>query len=123
MLLQTSSGCQVEQRTPQFGPWAAKPSVDSDDIDRDLHRRNHSSVLEPMKGAPVLWPAHSRSVVLGNPVSMVGDHPMQDVDSARPAMVVVNRAEDPPGLEGHHSHAELAPFHALHLGPEINCGQ
>jgi hypothetical protein len=29
-----------------------------DDIDRDLHRLNRSSVLEPVGGVPILGPAH-----------------------------------------------------------------
>jgi hypothetical protein len=37
--------------------------------------------------------------------------------------VVVNRAEDSSRLDRHHSHPKLAPFHALDLGAEINCGQ
>jgi hypothetical protein len=34
-----------------------------DYIDRDLHRRNRSSVLKPVCGVPILGPAYSRPVV------------------------------------------------------------
>jgi hypothetical protein len=34
--------------------------------------------------------------------------------------MVVNRAEDAPGLDGHHAHAKLAPCHALDLGTQVN---
>src|SRR5512139_3625681 len=65
-----------------------------DDVDRDLHGRNRSSVLEPVDGVPVLGPAHSRAIVRRDTVSMVRDRPLQDVDGAWPVFVVVNRAED-----------------------------
>ena len=51
-----------------------------DDIDRDLHRRNSPPVLEPVDGVPVLGPAHTRPVVCGDPISMVGDRSLQHVD-------------------------------------------
>ena len=63
-------------------------------IDRDLHRRNRSSVLKPVRGVPVLGPAHSRPIVRSDPISMVSDRSLQDVDGTRSVFMVVNRAED-----------------------------
>jgi hypothetical protein len=51
---------------------------------------------------------------------MVSDRSLQDVDRAGPAYVVVNRAEDAAGLDGHHSSSKLASFHALDLGGKVN---
>ena len=51
---------------------------------------------------------------------MIGDRPLQHVDDPRSAQVVVHRAEDASRLDGHHAHAELAAFHALDLGAEID---
>src|SRR5919112_5140797 len=91
-----------------------------DYIDRDLHRRNRPPVLKPVCGVPILGPAHSRPVVRSDSIPMVGDRPLQYVDDARSAFMVVNRAEDASGLDGHHTHPELAPRHALDLGAEVN---
>jgi hypothetical protein len=44
-----------------------------DYVDRDLHRRNRSSVLKPVCGVPILGPAHSRSIVRSDFISMVSD--------------------------------------------------
>ena len=65
-----------------------------DDVDRDLHRRNRAPVLKPVCRVPVLGPAHSRTILRGGPVSMVRDRSLQDVDDARSALVVVDRAKD-----------------------------
>src|SRR5574342_870514 len=91
-----------------------------DYIDRYLHGRNRSFVLKPVRGVPVLGPAHSRPVVGSDSVSMVGDRSLQDVDDAWSVLVVVNRAEDASGLDGHHAHSKLAPCHALDLGAEVD---
>jgi hypothetical protein len=53
-----------------------------DDIDRDLHRRNRSSVLKPVCGVPILGPAHSRPIVRSDSSSMVTIR----IRSWRPAM-------------------------------------
>ena len=92
-----------------------------DDIDRDLHRRDRSSVLKPVGGAPILGPAHSRPMVRSDAVSMVGDRSFQDVDDAWSVLMVVDRAEDASGLDGHHTHSKLAPCHALDLRAKVNC--
>jgi hypothetical protein len=34
--------------------------------------------------------------------------------------MVVNRPEDAAGLDGHHTHSELAPGHALDLRAKVN---
>src|SRR5512139_2877830 len=91
-----------------------------DYVDRDLHCRNRSSVLEPVCGVPVLGPAHSRPIVRGDAIPMVGDRPLQDVDGAWSAFMVVNRAEDAPRLDGHDTHSKLAPRHALDLRAKVN---
>ena len=86
-----------------------------DYVDRDLHRRNRSSVLKPVCGVPILGPADSRPVIRGNSISVVSDRSLQDVDGAWPAFMVVHRAEDASRLEGHDTHSKLAPCHALDL--------
>src|SRR6185312_15164290 len=91
-----------------------------DDVDRDLHRRNRSSVLEPVGGVPILGPTHPRPVVRGDSVSMVRDRSLEDVDDAWSVLMVVNRAEDASGLDGHHAHAKLAPCHALDLRAKVD---
>src|SRR5512141_2238682 len=91
-----------------------------DYIDRDLHRRNRSSVLKPVCGVPVLGPAHSRSIVRSDSISIVSDRSLQYVDAAWSAFMVVNRAEDASRLEGHHTHSKLAPCHALDLRAKVD---
>src|SRR5512142_1124219 len=89
-------------------------------IDRDLHRRNRSSVLKPVCGVPILGPAHSRPIVRSDSISMVGDRSLQYVDDAWPVFMVVDGAEDACRLDGHHTHSKLAPCHALDLRAEVN---
>src|SRR5512138_623786 len=91
-----------------------------DDIDRNLHCRNRSSVLKPMCGVPILGPAHSRPIVRSDSITMVGDRSLQYVDGAWSVSMVVNRAEDASRVDGHHTHSKLAPCHALDLGAEVN---
>src|SRR5947209_18305865 len=91
-----------------------------DYIERDLHRRNRSSVLEPVCGAPILGPAHSRPIVRSDSISVVGDRSLQYVDGAWSAFMVVNRAEDASGLDGHHTHSKLAPCHPLDLRAKVD---
>ena len=74
-----------------------------DDVDRDLHRRNRSSVLKPVCGVPVLGPAYSRPIVRRDSISMVGDRSLQYVNGAWSVFMVVNRAEDASRLDGHHT--------------------
>jgi hypothetical protein len=50
---------------------------------------------------------------------MVSDRSLQYVNDAWSALMVVNRAEDGSGLEGHHSHSKLAPCHALDLRAKV----
>src|SRR6476619_6044686 len=89
-------------------------------IDRDLHRRNRSSVLEPVGGVPILGPAHSRPIVRSDSISMVSDRSLQDIDGAWSVFIVVNRAEDASRLDGHHTHSKLAACHALDLRAKVN---
>jgi hypothetical protein len=91
-----------------------------DYIDRDLHRRNRSSVLKPVCGVPILGPAHSRPIVRSDSISMVGDRSLQYEDDAWSVFMVVNRAEDASRLDGHHTHSKLAPCHALDLRAKVN---
>ena len=91
-----------------------------DYIDRDLHRRNRSSVLKPVCGVPILGPAHSRPIVRSDSISMVSDRSLQYVDDAWSVFMVVHRAEDASGLDGHHTHSKLAPCHALDLRAKVN---
>src|SRR5579862_525646 len=91
-----------------------------DYVDRDLYRRDRSSVFKPVCGVPILGPAHSRPVVRCDSISMVGDRSLQDVDDAWSAFMVVNRAEDSSRLDRHHSHSKLAPCHALELRAKVN---
>src|SRR4029450_1143319 len=91
-----------------------------DDIDRDLHRRNRSSVLKPVCGVPILGPAHSRPIVRRDSISMVSDRSLQDVDDAWSVVMVVHRAEHASRLDGHHPHSKLAPCHALDLRAKVN---
>src|SRR5512146_2051819 len=94
-----------------------------DYIDRDFHCRNRSSVLEPVRGVPILRPAHSRAIVRSDSVSMVSDRSLQYVDGARSVLMVVKRADDAARLDGHHAHSKLAPCHALDLRAKVNRGQ
>src|SRR5512137_2073334 len=91
-----------------------------DYIDRDLRRRNRSSVLKPVCGVPILGPAHSRSIVRSDSMSMVSDRSLQYIDGAWSVFMVVNRAEDTPRLDGHHTHSKLASCHALDLRAKVN---
>src|SRR5215211_7632588 len=92
-----------------------------DDIDRDLHRWNRSSILKPLCGVPILGPAHSQPIIVrSDSISMVSDRSLQDVDDAWSVFVVVNRAEDASRLDGHHPHSKLAPGHALDLRAKVN---
>lgn len=94
-------------------------SLLSDDVDRDLHRRRHSSVFKPVCGVSVLGPADSRPIVRSHPISMIGDRSLQDVDHARPVYMVVNRAEDASGFDAHQTHSKLAPCHALDFRAKV----
>src|SRR5829696_1090434 len=91
-----------------------------DYIDRDLHRRNRSSVLKPVGGVPILGPAHSRPVVRNDSISVVSDRSLQDVDDPWSVFMVMHRAEDASRLHGHHTHSKLAPGHALDLRAKVN---
>jgi hypothetical protein len=91
-----------------------------DDVDRDLHRRNRSSVLKPVCGVPILGPAHPRPIIRSGSISMVCDRSAQYVDDAGSVLMVVNRAEDASRLDGHHTHSKLAPRHALDLRAKVN---
>jgi hypothetical protein len=91
-----------------------------DYIDRDLHRRNRSLVLKPVCGVPILGPAHSRPIVGGDSISMVSDRSLQYEDGAWSVFMVVNRAEDASGLDGHHTHSKLTSCHTLDLRTKIN---
>ena len=51
---------------------------------------------------------------------MVSDRTLQYVDDAWFVFMVVNRAEDASGLDGHYSHAKLAPHHATNLRAKVN---
>jgi hypothetical protein len=51
---------------------------------------------------------------------MVSDGSLQDVDDAWSVFMVVYRAEDASRLEGHQTHAKLAPCHALDLRAKVN---
>jgi hypothetical protein len=68
-----------------------------DYVDRDLDRRDRSSVLEPVCGVPILGPAHSRPIIRGDSISMVSDRSLQHVDDAWSAFMVVNGPKTPPG--------------------------
>src|SRR5664280_1318752 len=89
-------------------------------IDRDLQRRNRSSVLKPVCGVPILGPAHSRPIVRCDSISMVSDRSLQYVNGAWSVYMVVNRADDPSRLDGHHTHSKLAPCHTLNLRAKVN---
>ena len=92
----------------------------ADYIDRDLYRRNRSSVLKPVCGVPILGPTHSRPIVRSDSSSMVSDRSLQYVDDAWSVVMVVHRAEDATRLDGHHTHSKLAPRHALDLRAKVN---
>jgi len=91
-----------------------------DYIDRDFHRRNRTSVLKPVCGVPILRPAHSRPIVRGDSISMVGDRSLQYVDSAWPVFMVVNGAEDASRLDCDQTHSKLTPCHAFDLRAKVN---
>jgi hypothetical protein len=61
---------------------AERALLGPDDVDRDLHRPNRSSVLKPVFGVSILGPTHSRPVVRGSAVSVVSDRSLQYVDDA-----------------------------------------
>ncbi len=91
-----------------------------DYIDRNLYRRDSSSVLKPVSGVPVLGPAHSRPIVRSDSISMVSDRSLQYVDGAWPVFMVMNRAEDASWFDSHHTHPKLAPCHALNFRAKVN---
>jgi len=82
-----------------------------------------ASVLEPVRGVPVLGPAHSRPIVRSHSISMVSDRSLQYVDDAWSASVVVNRTEDASRLDGDHSHSTLAPAIPSISGPRSTRSQ
>ena len=90
-----------------------------DQVNRDLHRRDRSPVLQPVQGIPVLRPAHSRTIIGGNSIAMVRDRPLQDVDNTRSVLVVMQRTKNAAGFDGHHAHAILPACHALDLGSQL----
>src|SRR5512140_1701185 len=90
-----------------------------DYIDRDLHRRNRSSVLKPMRGVPILGPAHSRPIVRSDSISMVSYRSLQYIDGAWSVFMVVNWAEDSSRLDSYYTHSKLAPLHTLDLGAKV----
>ncbi len=94
-----------------------------DDIDRDLHCRNRSSVLKPVSSFLILRPAHSRSIVRSDSIPVVSNRALQDVHDARPALMVVHGAERRPRREGEPLHSKLAACHAVHLGAEVDRGK
>ena len=91
-------------------PWTAPLLDKPDDIDRDLHRRNRSSVLKPVGGVPILGPAHSRPIVRSDSISVVSDRSLQYVDDAWSVFMVVNRAEDGSRLEGEYTQSRFTPW-------------
>src|SRR5512136_1399241 len=91
-----------------------------DYIDRDLHCRNRSSVLNPVCGVPILGLAHSRPIVRSDSISLVSDRSLKYLDGAWSVFMVVNRAEDASRLHGHDTHPKLAPCHALDLRAKVN---
>src|SRR5258708_27996949 len=91
-----------------------------DYIDRNLHRRNRSSVLKPVCGVPILGPAHSRPIVGSASISMISDRSLQYVDGAWSVFMVVNRATDASRLERHPTRSKLPPCHALDLRAKVN---
>lgn len=92
----------------------------ADYIDRYLHRCSCSSVLQPVRGVPVLGPADSRPIVCSDAIPMVGNGSFQDVNDAWPVLVVVNRAEDAARRNVHHSHSKLAPSHSLDFRAKVH---
>src|SRR4051794_19125983 len=111
---------QLSTAGPSYTYISGLSSFFADDIDRDLNRRARSPVLEPVRGVPVLGPAHSRPIVRGDPVAMVSDRSLQYVDDAWSVFVIVNRTEDASGLDGHHTHTKLPPCHAFDLRAKVN---
>ena len=91
-----------------------------DDIDRDLYRRKRSSILKPVYGVPIFGPAHSRTIFCSDSISVVSDYSLQDEDDAGSVFMVVKRAEDASGFDGHHSHPKLAACHAFDLRTKVN---
>ena len=51
---------------------------------------------------------------------MVRDRPLQDVDHARPTLVIVERSEDATGFDGHHPHPQFESPHALDFRAEVD---
>ena len=90
------------------------------DIHGDLHGRERSAVLQPVHRVPILGPAHAGTVFRSDPVAMVRDRSLQDVDDAWSVDMIVDRAEDSTRFHGHQAHAKLAPCHALDLGSKVD---
>jgi hypothetical protein len=51
---------------------------------------------------------------------MVSDRSLQDVDDAWSVLVVMDRAEDGPGLEGEHTHSKLPPRDTFDLRAKVD---
>jgi len=95
-------------------------SILPDNVDRNFDRRYRSSVLEPVSGVSILGPAHSRSIVCRNAISMVSDRSLQYVDDPGSVFMVVSRAEDRSRLERHHTHSKVAACHPFDLRAKID---
>src|SRR6476661_10228706 len=104
-------------------PGPGSGSLLADDVDRDLHRGDPAPVLQPVGGGSVLRPARAGPVLGGCPVAVVGDGAFEDEDGAGPPPVVVHRAEDAAGLDGHLPHAQLVPVEAVDLPTEVDRGE
>ncbi len=70
------------------------------DIDGNFNGWDGSFVLEPMMGVSIFWPAHSRAIVGGIPVSMISDRTLKNEDSTRSPNMVMKRAEHPARCDG-----------------------
>ncbi len=97
---------------------AGPDSLWPDDIDRDLHRRYRSLFsgqwdVYRSSGQPTLGPYSVATPFLWSLIIAC----KMDTVPGRP--LVVDRAEDASGLDGHHPHSKLVPFQALDLAREV----
>jgi hypothetical protein len=91
-------------------------------VDGNLHCWRLSPILDPVCRGFVLGPAKAWTILFGDAVSMISDLPSQDVDSARPAYMIVNR-RDASRFDGYQTHSKLVPCHTLDLLAKIDGGK
>lgn len=91
-----------------------------DDVDGYFDGGGVPAVFEPVDGLVVFRPAGTGAVVGCDTVSVVGNRPLEDVNQAGTADMVVEWAKDGAGGHGEAAHPQLAPGHPFDLVSEFD---